>query len=70
MRMKEYKLEQQKIHQEERVKKALERAQAPPRTYVGKKPVFRSEPPLHTKRIDENANKVTKEEEELAYFFT
>ncbi|XP_046353274.1 cilia- and flagella-associated protein 100-like [Haliotis rufescens] len=69
LKMREDKLEQQRIHQEERVRRALERAKAEPKKKTGKKLVFRSEPPRLKKKEDEGADQASKEEEELAYFF-
>jgi len=37
---------------------------------TGKKLVFRSEPPAIRKKDDSGADKASREEEELAYFFT
>lgn len=70
MKLREEKMEQQRIHQEERVKKALERAKAEPKKQTGRKLVFRSEPPTHKKKEDDGADQASREEEELAYFFT
>jgi len=39
-------------------------------TQTGKKLVFRSEPPAIKKKDDSGADKASREEEELAYFFT
>ncbi|XP_059171790.1 cilia- and flagella-associated protein 100-like [Physella acuta] len=69
LKMREEKMEQLRIHQEERVKKALERAQAEPKKKHGKKLVFRSEPPLLKKKEDEGADQASREEEELQYYF-
>merc|ERR1712128_273960 len=44
-RLREEKIREQEALQKERVKRALERAQAAPRSQVGRKPVPRSEPP-------------------------
>ncbi|XP_002742365.1 cilia- and flagella-associated protein 100-like [Saccoglossus kowalevskii] len=70
LRLREEKIEQQKLHQEERVRRALERAQADPKKKTGKKLVFRSEPPQTKRKVDKTAQKASKEEEEMAYFFT
>ncbi|KAK3102468.1 hypothetical protein FSP39_011574 [Pinctada imbricata] len=69
LKLREEKMEQQRLHQEERVRKALERAKAEPKKQTGRKLVFRSEPPRHKKREDDGADQASKEEEELAYFF-
>ncbi|KAK7102985.1 cilia- and flagella-associated protein 100-like [Littorina saxatilis] len=69
LKMREEKMEQQRIHQEERVKRALERAKAEPKKATGKRLVFRSEPPQLKKKEDDGADQASREEEELAYFF-
>ncbi|XP_064605525.1 LOW QUALITY PROTEIN: cilia- and flagella-associated protein 100-like [Liolophura sinensis] len=69
LKFREEKLEQQRIHQEERVKRALERAKAEPKKTMGKRLVFRSEPPQVKKKEDSGADQASREEEELAYFF-
>ncbi|XP_028414422.1 cilia- and flagella-associated protein 100-like [Dendronephthya gigantea] len=70
MRQREEKLEAQRIHQEERVKRALERARADPKKKTGRKLMFRSEPPQTRKKEKDFENKQSKEEEELQYFFS
>lgn len=70
LKMREEKMEQQRLHQEERVRRALERAKADPKKKTGRKLVGRSEPPQLKKREDDAADQATREEEELAYFFT
>ncbi|KAJ8046504.1 hypothetical protein HOLleu_05190 [Holothuria leucospilota] len=70
MRLREEKLEAQRIHQEERVRRALERAQADPKKKTGRKLVYRSEPPQTKKKVDQSKNRANKEEEEMAFFFT
>lgn len=68
-RVREEKLETQRQYQEERVKRALERAKALPRKKAGKQIVFRSAPPeKKKKRVDETATK-NEEYEEHQYFF-
>ncbi|CAL1543352.1 unnamed protein product [Lymnaea stagnalis] len=69
LKMREEKMEQLRLHQEERVRKALERAQAEPKKKTGKKLVFRSEPPMLKKKEDEGADQASREEEELQYYF-
>ncbi|XP_069101668.1 cilia- and flagella-associated protein 100-like isoform X2 [Argopecten irradians] len=69
LKLREEKMEQQRLHQEERVRKALERAKAEPKKQTGRKLVFRSEPPRHKKKEDERDDQASREEEELAYFF-
>lgn len=70
LKMREEKMEQMRLHQEERVRRALERAQAEPKKKTGRKLVFRSEPPQLKKKEDEGADQATREEEELAYYFS
>ncbi|XP_052779222.1 cilia- and flagella-associated protein 100-like [Mya arenaria] len=70
LKLREEKMEQQRLHQEERVRKALERAKAEPKKQTGRKLVFRSEPPRHKKKEDDRNDLQSKEEEELAYFFS
>jgi len=70
LKMREEKIEQQRIHQEDRVRKALERAKADPKKKTGRRVVGRSEPPQIKKREDDGADQASREEEELAYFFT
>ncbi|XP_067933536.1 cilia- and flagella-associated protein 100-like [Watersipora subatra] len=70
LKAREEKMEQQRLHQEERVRRALERAKAEPKRKMGKKLVFRSEPPAIKKKDESGADKASREEEELAYFFT
>ncbi|XP_046840054.1 cilia- and flagella-associated protein 100-like isoform X2 [Xenia sp. Carnegie-2017] len=70
LRLREEKLEAQRLHQEERVKKALERARAEPKKKTGRKLMFRSQPPQTRKKEKDFENKQSKEEEELQYFFT
>ncbi|KAL8558193.1 hypothetical protein ACOMHN_036282 [Nucella lapillus] len=69
LKMREEKIEQQRLHQEERVRRALERAKAEPKKTTGKKLVFRSEPPQLKKKEDDGADQASREEEELAYYF-
>ncbi|KAK2165290.1 hypothetical protein LSH36_52g03004 [Paralvinella palmiformis] len=70
LKLREEKMEQQRLHQEERVRRALERAKAEPKKKIGRKLVARSEPPTLRKREDDGADQASREEEELAYFFT
>ena len=64
-RAREEKLEQQRLEQEKRVKRSLERAQAPVHKKLGKPVMFRSRPLQRKKRTDDSADKKTGEEEEL-----
>ncbi|CAD5122010.1 DgyrCDS10462 [Dimorphilus gyrociliatus] len=70
LKAREDKMEQQKKHQEERVQKALQRAQAAPKKQVGRRVMGRSEPPAHKQTDDDKDNQQSKEDEELAYYFT
>nr|CAB3228545.1 coiled-coil domain-containing protein 37 [Phallusia mammillata] len=70
MRLREEKLATQRAHQEERVRKALERAKADPKKKVGKRLVFRSEPPQRKQKESKKKEGQDKEEEEKLYFFT
>lgn len=70
MRLREEKMEQQRLHQEDRVRRALERAQAEPKKKTGKPLMFRSEPPQTRRKQQDAEKKQDKEEEELKYFFT
>lgn len=70
LKMKEEKLKLLREHQEERIRKSLERAKAEPKKITGKKLMFRSEPPRMKKKQDKKLDHTTREEEELAYFFS
>lgn len=70
MRLREEKLAAQRAHQEERVRKALERAKADPKKKGGKRLVFRSEPPQRKQKESKKKDARDKEEEELQYYFT
>ncbi|KAJ3346337.1 Coiled-coil domain-containing protein 38 [Kappamyces sp. JEL0680] len=67
-RLREEKLEAQRILQEERVQRALERARAPVKKKTGKPIVFRSAPPQKKKHRENDTKK--KEEEEEEYYWT
>uniref|UniRef100_H3AYJ5 Cilia and flagella associated protein 100 n=1 Tax=Latimeria chalumnae TaxID=7897 RepID=H3AYJ5_LATCH len=70
LRLREEKLKQQKLHQEERLRRALERAQADPKKKAGRKLMFRSEPPALKQAEDKNQETIDREKEEHLYFFT
>ena len=70
MKLREEKREQQRLHQEERVRKALERAKADPKVQTGKRLVFRSKPPEVQKKKTDVVDKKNEEDEELAYYFS
>lgn len=66
-RLREEKMDAQRILQEERVQRALERARAPVKKKTGKPVVFRSAPPQKKKKKEEDNKK--KEEEDLEYYW-
>jgi len=70
LRLREEKLAAQKKHQEERIRKAIERAQAEPKKKTGRRLVFRSLPPQTRKREDPTQEKHDTEQDEINYFFT
>lgn len=70
IRQREEKLEEQRQAQEERLRRALERAQADPKKRVGRRLVFRSEPPVLQKKQEDRDEKKEREEEEMLYFFS
>ncbi|KNE54763.1 hypothetical protein AMAG_00718 [Allomyces macrogynus ATCC 38327] len=66
-RLREEKMDAQRLIQEERIQRALERARAPVKKKTGKPVMFRSAPPQKKKkRTQDNKNK---EEEDLAYYW-
>eukprot|EP00038_Savillea_parva_P029347 m.70533 g.70533 ORF g.70533 m.70533 type:complete len:109 (+) comp8650_c0_seq1:116-442(+) len=70
LQAREEKLEAQRLHQEERVRKALERAKAGPKRPVGKRLMYRSAPPKQQRKNAENRRKTKAgEDEEMKYFF-
>ena len=68
--MREEKQRLAKMHQEERVRKAQERAAQPVRKHLGRRPVFRSQPPAVLRKQEGPDLAATQEEEEYTYFFT
>ncbi|KAG5836107.1 hypothetical protein ANANG_G00251090 [Anguilla anguilla] len=70
IRLREEKISQQKRHQEERLQKALERAQADIAKNKGKKLMVRSHPPERKKKEAPNTDMADREREEHQYFFT
>nr|XP_034962386.1 cilia- and flagella-associated protein 100 [Zootoca vivipara] len=70
MRMREEKIRQQRQLQEERLQRALARAQADVKRKSGRRLVFRSEPPAYKEKEDEDQGLIDKEKEELLYYFT
>lgn len=70
MKQREERISEQKKNQEDRIRKALERARAEPKKMTGRRLMVRSKPPASAK-IDKSAlDKANKIDEELAYFFT
>ncbi|XP_069485927.1 coiled-coil domain-containing protein 38 [Ambystoma mexicanum] len=69
MRIRAEKLKQQMIHQEERLKRAFERATADPKIMLGRKLMFRSEPP-RSKLKKSDSDMASKIQEDHLYFFT
>ena len=67
--MREEKAREQEQLQKERVQRALERAQAAPRTQVGRKPIRRSEPPRVKTRARQTNEQLTMEQQEYRYYF-
>ncbi|XP_060095650.1 cilia- and flagella-associated protein 100 [Heteronotia binoei] len=70
IRMREEKIRQQRALQEERLQRALARAQAEVKRKTGRRLVFRSEPPAFKEKEDEDLGLIDKEKEELLYYFT
>ncbi|XP_062977458.1 cilia- and flagella-associated protein 100 [Elgaria multicarinata webbii] len=70
MRMREEKIRQQRLLQEERLQRALARAQADVKKKTGRRLIFRSEPPAFKEKEDEDQGMIDKEKEELLYYFT
>eukprot|EP00075_Anas_platyrhynchos_P034425 XP_027323678.1 cilia- and flagella-associated protein 100 [Anas platyrhynchos] len=70
IRFREEKLKQQKKLQEERLQRALERAQATVIKKPGKKLMFRSSPPTKKEKKKRSQEQMDKEKEELLYYFT
>ncbi|TPX47442.1 hypothetical protein SeMB42_g03317 [Synchytrium endobioticum] len=67
-RLREEKMEAQRLLQEERVQKALERAQAPVQKKLGKPVMYRSAPPQRKKKRELQTKKQEEEDEE--YFWS
>ncbi|XP_006131324.2 cilia- and flagella-associated protein 100 [Pelodiscus sinensis] len=70
MRMREEKVRQQRQLQEERLQRALARAQADIKKKTGRKLIFRSEPPAVKEKEYEDQGLIDKEKEEALYYFT
>ncbi|XP_051777050.1 cilia- and flagella-associated protein 100 [Erpetoichthys calabaricus] len=70
LKFREEKLKLQKQHQEERVRKALERAQADIKKPSGRKLIYRSQPPALKQEENDNQIFADKEKEEQNFFFS
>ncbi|XP_053325270.1 cilia- and flagella-associated protein 100 isoform X2 [Spea bombifrons] len=70
LRLREEKIKQQKLHQEERLRRALERAQADPKKTTGRKLMARSDPPATKLKVDKDQDTIDKEKEEALLFFS
>ncbi|XP_045079221.1 cilia- and flagella-associated protein 100 isoform X2 [Coregonus clupeaformis] len=70
LRLRDEKMHQAKQHQEERLKRALERAQADIKKTTGKKLMARSQPPASKLKTSQVHDISDKEKEEQVYFFT
>ncbi|MCJ8729505.1 hypothetical protein PDJAM_G00107150 [Pangasius djambal] len=70
LRLRDEKLTLQKQHQEERIKKAFERAQAEIKRTSGRKLMPRSQPPVRKLKNKEHNDITDEEKEEYLYFFT
>ncbi|XP_075687923.1 cilia- and flagella-associated protein 100 isoform X2 [Rhinoderma darwinii] len=68
LRLRDEKIKQQKLHQEERLRRALERAQADPKKTTGRKLMIRSDPPAMKPKIEKGQD-TDKEKEEALFFF-
>ncbi|ORZ38127.1 hypothetical protein BCR44DRAFT_66373 [Catenaria anguillulae PL171] len=66
-RLREEKMDAQRLLQEERIQRALERARAPVKKKTGKPVVFRSAPPQKKKK--QTLDNKNKDEEDLAYYW-
>ncbi|CAH8650081.1 unnamed protein product [Schistosoma guineensis] len=60
---------QQRLYQEERIQKALERAKAAPKKQTGRRLMTRSQPPVIHKSDDGKLDAKAKEMKELAFLF-
>ncbi|XP_040538285.1 cilia- and flagella-associated protein 100 isoform X4 [Gallus gallus] len=69
-RLREEKEQQQKQMQEERLQRALERAQANIEKKTGRRLMFRSSPPARKEKKEQSQEQRDKEKEEMLYYFT
>lgn len=70
LRVREEKMKQQRLHQEERLRRALERAQSDPKKTTGRRLMARSDPPASKMKEKEDQDKIDKEKEEMIFFFS
>uniref|UniRef100_A0A803XLS3 Cilia and flagella associated protein 100 n=1 Tax=Meleagris gallopavo TaxID=9103 RepID=A0A803XLS3_MELGA len=70
MRLREEKEQQQKQLQEEKLQRALERAQALTQKKTGRRLMFRSSPPARKEKKKHSQEQSDKEKEEILYYFT
>ncbi|KAJ1110756.1 hypothetical protein NDU88_008102 [Pleurodeles waltl] len=70
LRVREEKMKQQRLHQEERLRRALERAQSDPKKTTGRKLMARSDPPASKLKENKDQDKIDKEKEEMIFFFS
>jgi phage protein D len=69
-KLRQEKMEQQKKAQENRIKRALERSQAPTKKKAGKPVMFRSVLIKKKKETNQTSKKLDEEKEEQDYFFS
>ncbi|XP_033889503.3 cilia- and flagella-associated protein 100-like [Acipenser ruthenus] len=69
LRIREEQIKIKKQQQEERLRTAIQRANADTKKRAGRKLMFRSEPPT-IKHVDKSKGMTTKEQEDLLYYFT
>jgi hypothetical protein len=70
VRLREGKIREQEALAKERVKRALKRSQAAPRSKIGRRLIQRSEPPkIQTKTFRKNKEQMSMEQQEHRYFF-
>lgn len=70
IRAREEKVEAQQRHQEEKARKAIERAKAPAKRQTGKKMMYRSAPPKRKVNKEDRKREATEAEQEQRYFFS
>ncbi|XP_060691805.1 cilia- and flagella-associated protein 100 [Hemiscyllium ocellatum] len=70
MRVREERLMEEKLHQEERIHRAMIRSQAEHQKKTGRKLVYRSKPPLMKELEKQNQITTDKEKEENEYYFS